>query len=97
MQNIQLKNNIIQTEGQEFPSAVGIWVGHSSDNDMYWNTNGEIKSTAFSRKSFTDWHKSGHDANSIIANPKFKNAKKFDFTFKNKRNAKRIKFKPFDY
>ena len=35
--HIQIENNIIQTGGQEFPSAVGIWVGHSSDNEILHN------------------------------------------------------------
>lgn len=67
------------------------------DNNMYWNTNGDTYSGDFNGKSFTDWQKSGHDLNSIIANPHFKDAEKLDFTFKNKKNAKRIGFKFFDY
>ena len=35
--NIDLTSNIIQTGGQEFPSAVGIWVGHSANNSISHN------------------------------------------------------------
>lgn len=40
--NVRIHNNIIQTGGKEFPSAVGIWVGHSSDNEISYNDIGNF-------------------------------------------------------
>ncbi|SFF20815.1 right-handed parallel beta-helix repeat-containing protein [Sunxiuqinia elliptica] len=65
------------------------------DNNLYWNTTGDHY--VFNGESFADWQKSGHDVNSIIADPYFKDADKYNFKLRNKRNVKNIGFKPFDY
>ena len=95
--SFNFENNIIVFD--EGVVLKGSWtkIDIHMDNNMYWNMDGDIKSNDFSGKSFTDWQQSGHDINSIIADPNFNNAKKFDFTFKNKKNVKRIGFKPFDF
>ncbi|WP_236778455.1 right-handed parallel beta-helix repeat-containing protein [Pseudalgibacter alginicilyticus] len=40
--HITVNNNIIKSGGQEFPPAVGIWVGHSSDNNISHNDIGNF-------------------------------------------------------
>ncbi|MFT7247269.1 MAG: hypothetical protein ACI97P_000033 [Arcticibacterium sp.] len=65
------------------------------DNNLYWNTGGDMYD--FNGSSFKEWKQSGHDANSVIENPNFKNAPNFDFRLTNKESIRKINFKPFDF
>ena len=65
------------------------------DQNLYWNMDGD--NYDFNGSSFSKWKKTGHDLHSYLADPNFKDARSFDFTFNNERNIQRIGFKPFDY
>ncbi|MDO7172631.1 right-handed parallel beta-helix repeat-containing protein [Mariniflexile sp. AS56] len=65
------------------------------DTNLYWNTS--LGTYNFNGKTFKVWQQLGHDNNSIIGDPYFKDASNFDFKFERKANFKKINFKPFDY
>jgi hypothetical protein len=65
------------------------------DNNCYWAVGSDV---SFIGKSPPDWIKeTGHDKNSIIADPLFVDAKNYDFHLKPDSPALKIGFKPFDY
>ncbi len=65
------------------------------DQNLYWNIGGDKYD--FNGKSFSKWKRSGHDLHSYIADPYFRDARSYDFTFENEKNIQLIGFKPFDY
>jgi hypothetical protein len=65
------------------------------DNNCYWAVGSDV---SFIGKSPPDWIKeTGHDKNSIIADPLFVDTKNYDFHLKPNSPALKIGFKPFDY
>lgn len=75
----------------------GAWekIDIQMNNNLYWNTAGN--EYVFNGKSFKEWQETGHDSNSLIANPDFKDISNFDFEITNKSNTNKIGFMPFDY
>jgi len=66
------------------------------DNNCYWDTTG--KEVDFVGKNLDDWQKeTGHDKNSIIADPLFVDPKNGDFRLKPNSPVIKIGFEPFDY
>lgn len=93
--SFDFKNNIvIFNQGMVLKGA---WdkVEVEMDYNIYWNTSDTNYS--FNSKSLKKWKKMGHDKNSIIADPYFNNPSKFDFSFVQNKNYKKINFTPFDY
>lgn len=65
------------------------------DNNLYFNSAG--KEFTFAGNTLAEWRARGHDVNSIIADPMFRNPKKLDFRLKSGSPASKIGFIPFDY
>lgn len=64
------------------------------DHNVYWNAAG--KSIAFPGGDLDQWRKRGHDVHSVIADPKFRDPDKGDFSFADDSMVKRVGFVPFD-
>ena len=64
------------------------------DNNLYWNMAGPVD---FMGQSLDEWRKSGKDAGSLVADPKFVDPDKYDFRLQPGSPAEKIGFKPFDY
>ena len=65
------------------------------DNNLYWNIAGNTYD--FNGNSFKKWQQLGHDVNSFVENPNFKDAPNFDFRLENNKSTQKINFKTFDY
>jgi len=65
------------------------------DHNLYWDAS--RRPVTFEGMSLAEWQKSGKDAGSIIADPKFVAADRFDFHLRPDSPAFAIGFEPFDY
>ena len=90
------ENNIVYFNEGVLLSGPWTKVKINMDNNCYWNAAGSEPD--FVGKKLEDWrNQTQHDKNSIVADPLFMNAEKFDFRLQNDSPVWKIKFKPFDY
>lgn len=64
------------------------------DYNCYWNT--EDPEIDFAGRSFEEWRAEGHDQNSIIADPLFRDATQFDFRLNPMSPVFQLGFRPID-
>ncbi|MBN1817995.1 MAG: right-handed parallel beta-helix repeat-containing protein, partial [Sedimentisphaerales bacterium] len=89
------ENNIVYYNQGVLLSGPWTQVRLNMDNNCYWNTAGKVD---FVGKPLEDWRKeTGHDKNSIVANPGFADAGRHDFRLSKDSPALKIGFQPFDY
>ena len=90
------ENNIVYWKTG--PLLAGPWdkVKINMDKNCYWDASG--KEVKFVGKTLEDWRKeTGHDVNSIVADPLFVDANNLNFRLKPNSPAIKLGFKPFDY
>jgi parallel beta-helix repeat protein len=64
------------------------------DHNVYWNAAG--KPIAFPGGDLAQWRRRGHDVHSVIADPKFRDPNRGDFSFVDESVVKQVGFVPFD-
>ncbi len=64
------------------------------DNNLYYDASG--RPLNFAGATLDEWRKRGHDINSIVADPRFEDAQKYNFKLKPDSPALKVGFKPFD-
>ncbi len=65
------------------------------DHNLYYDASGAAMS--FDGMTLAQWQASGQDAGSLVADPKFANARHFDFRLQPGSPAAKIGFRPFDF
>ena len=64
------------------------------NHNVYWNAAGQP--VTFPGGDLAQWRKRGHDTESVIADPKFKDPAKGDFSFADESVVRKVGFVPFD-
>ncbi len=71
-------------------------VNYVMRNNLYWPLGGKMPEKIAENWTWDEWKKSGRDAGSLIADPKFESIEKRDFRLKPDSPALKVGFKPWD-
>jgi hypothetical protein len=88
-------NNIVYWKGGPLMSRPCKDENVKFDYNIYWDASGEA--VTFNDLNLEEWRKLGKDEHSLVADPKFVDADRFDFRLRPDSPASKIGFKPFDY
>ncbi len=89
------ENNIVYWNKGPLMSGPWTKVKIKMDKNCYWNASDEAIKPA--GMTFEQWQQTGHDQNSIIADPLFADPDRYDFRMDPNSPALKIGFTPFDY
>ncbi|NOZ22185.1 MAG: right-handed parallel beta-helix repeat-containing protein, partial [Planctomycetes bacterium] len=88
------ERNIVYCNNEEMLGGNWSNNNYTMDYNCYWNEAEPV--VEFAGDDLDEWQARGHDKHSIVANPKFVNAKKYDFRLKPDSPALKLGFKPID-
>ena len=88
-------NNIVYFDSGTLCGINWEKVGHRSDYNAYFDA--RQSGIRFGDIPFAEWQQKGQDTHSVVEDPGFADASRFDFTPENKRLLKKIRFVPFDF
>ena len=89
------KNNIVYFDSGDLAGVNWKGANMLSDNNCFWDT--RSTDLSFQGVPMAEWKAAGKDVHSVVADPGFVDAARFDFRLRNRRVARKIGFEPFDY
>jgi hypothetical protein len=69
---------------------------YKMDYNVYWNPKVPADSIRFAEWTFAEWKARGQDTHSVIADPRFVDPQKGNFTLRQDSPALKLGFKPLD-
>lgn len=92
--SLTFERNLLYWRGG--PALLGPWdrAQVRSDRNLFWNATREP--VLLGTNTFAGWQKLGRDAASVIADPRFADPERFDFSLRAGSPANKLGFRPFD-
>ena len=88
------ENNIVYYDNGKLLGSTWKNGNFRLSNNCYWDTSG--KKPDFAGMSLEEWQAAGHDAGSVVADPKFADAENRDFTLADDSPVHELGFTPLD-